>query len=88
MLLIQNQDITKKTPRQALQDQSKKLRRTIYEIDDTMKEKFPDKNSEDSSEKELEYCKQLISVIKGNEELCGYPKVQEKLNLLVMIWNI
>ena len=71
-----------KTPRQALQDQSKKLRRTIYEIDETMKDKFPNKNTEDSLEKELEYCKQLISVIKRNEELCSYPKVQEKLNLL------
>ena len=32
-----------KTPRQVLQEQSKKLRRSIYEIDETMKEKFPDK---------------------------------------------
>ena len=40
-----------KTPRQALQEQSKKLRRTIYETDETMKEKFPDKNTEDSLEK-------------------------------------
>ena len=43
-----------KTPRQVLQEQSKKLRRSIYEIDETMKEKFPDKNTEDSLEKELE----------------------------------
>ena len=34
-----------KTPRQVLQEQSKKLRRSIYEIDETMKEKFPDKNT-------------------------------------------
>ena len=47
-----------------------------------MKEKFPDKNTEDSLEKELDYCKQLISVIKEQEEICNYPKVQEKLNLL------
>ncbi len=71
-----------KTPRQALQEQSKKLRRAIYEIDETMKEQLPDKNTEDSLEKELEYCKELISVIKGKERLCGYPKVQEKINLL------
>ena len=71
-----------KTPRQVLQEQSKKLRRSIYEIDETMKEKFPDKNTEDSLEKELKYCKQLIDVVKGNEEICRYPKVQEKLNLL------
>jgi hypothetical protein len=47
-----------------------------------MKEKFPDKNREDSLEKELEYCKHLIAVIKKNEEICSYPKVKEKLNLL------
>ena len=67
-----------KTPCQALQEQSKKLRRTIYEVDETMKEKFPDKNTEDSLEKELEYCKQLIDVVKENEKICSYPKVQEK----------
>ena len=71
-----------KTPRQVLQEQSKNLRRSIYETDETMKEKFPDKNTEDSLEKELKYCKQLIDVVKGNEEICSYPKVQEKLNLL------
>lgn len=71
-----------KTPRQALQEQSKKLRRSVYEVDETMKEKFPTKNTEDSLEKELEYCEQLLSIIKDNENICSYPKVQEKLNLL------
>lgn len=71
-----------KTPRQALQEQSKKLRRTVYEVDETMKEIFPAKNTEDSLEKELEYCKQLVSIIKETENICSYPKVQEKLNLL------
>ena len=71
-----------KTPRQELQERSKKLRRTVYEVDETIKEKFPTKNIEDSLEKELEYCEELISVIKENEELCSYPKVQERLNLL------
>lgn len=71
-----------KTPKQALQEQSKKLRRAVYEIDETMKDRFPDKNTEDSLEKELQYCHTLISAIKEKEELCSYPKVQEKLNLL------
>ncbi len=31
---------------------------------------------------EEEYCEQLIFIIKGNEELCSYLKVQRKLNLL------
>lgn len=71
-----------KTPRQVLQEHSRKLRRSVYEIDEKIKGKFPCKNIEDSLEKELDYCKQLISVIKENEEVCSYPKVQEKLNLL------
>lgn len=71
-----------KTPRQALQEQSKKLRRAVYEVDETIKDMFPDKNTEDSLEKELEYCNSLIAVIKEKEELCSYPKVKEKLNLL------
>ena len=71
-----------KTLRQTLQEQSKNLRRTVYEVDETMKEKFPNKNTEDSLEKELEYCKQLLSIVKDNEDVCSYPKVQEKLNLL------
>ena len=79
MQRIQNQNTIKRLPRQVLQEQSKKLRRSIYEIYETMKEKFPDKNTDDSLEKELKYCKQLIDVIKGNEEICSYPKVQEKL---------
>lgn len=71
-----------KTPRQALQEQSKKLRRAVYEIDETIKDMFADKNTEDSLEKELEYCNSLIAVIKEKKELCSYPKVKEKLNLL------
>ena len=71
-----------KTPRQVLMEQSKKLRRAVYEIDETMKDIFPCKNIEDSLEKELEYCHDLISVIKEQEYLRSYPKVQEKLNLL------
>ena len=42
-----------KTPRQALLEQSKILRRAVCEIDGTMKEQFPNKNTEDSLEKEL-----------------------------------
>ena len=71
-----------KTPRQALLEQSKILRRAVYEIDGTMKEQLPNKNTEDSLEKELAYCHALLSVIKEKAELCYYPKVREKLNLL------
>lgn len=48
-----------KTSRQALQEQSKKLRHAVYETDETIKDWFPNKNTENSLEKELEYCHAL-----------------------------
>lgn len=71
-----------KSPREILQERSKNLRKSIYEIDATMRDKFPSKNTEDSLDKELEYCNKLITTIKENEVICHYPKVLEKLNLL------
>ena len=71
-----------KSPREILQERSKNLRKSIYEIDETMKGNFPSKNSEDSLEKEIEYCNKLITAIKENEGICKYPKISEKLNIL------
>jgi transposase len=71
-----------KSPREILQERSKNLRKSFYEIDITMNEKFPSKNTEDSLTKEMEYCNKLITTIKENESICHYPKVSEKLNLL------
>jgi len=71
-----------KSPREILQDRSKRLRKAIYKIDESIKDEFPVKNMEDSLEKEIEYCNHLVSVIKAHDELVHYPKVSEKLNLL------
>jgi len=71
-----------KTPREVLQEQSKKLRKSVYEVDDTIKDVFPAKNTEDSLEKEIEYSKKLIETIKSKESISSFPKVSEKINLL------
>lgn len=71
-----------KSPREILQEKSRNLRKAIYQVEEAMKDKFPSKNTEDSLEKEMEYCYELIKVIHLNEELQQYPKVKEKLNLL------
>jgi len=71
-----------KSPREILQEKSRNLRKAIYQVEEAMKDKFPSKNTEDSLEKEMEYCYELIKVIHTNEELQQYPKVKEKLNLL------
>lgn len=71
-----------KSPREILQEYSKRLRKSIYKIDESMKEKFPSKNNENLLDKEIEYCTKLISVVEKNKEILNYPKVSEKLNLL------
>jgi hypothetical protein len=71
-----------KSPREILMDRSKKIRKAIYNIDENMKNKFPDKNTTDVLENEIDYCQKLIDVIEKEETLTQYPKVKEQLNLL------
>lgn len=71
------------SPRQALINESKKLRKNIYQIDETMKEKMPAKREASGIlEDEIKYCEELIDVIEKEEVIKQYPKVKEKLNLL------
>jgi hypothetical protein len=70
------------SPREILIDRSKKLRKAIYQIDESMKNKFPVKNSIDALEDEIDYCQKLINVVEKEENLIQYPKVKEQLNLL------
>lgn len=71
-----------KSPREILQDRSKKLRKSIYKINEKMKDKFPTKNTVDKLENEIDYCKKLIDTIENEQNLQSYPKVKEKLNYL------
>jgi hypothetical protein len=68
--------------KEILMDRSKKLRKAIYQIDESMKNKFPVKNTNDALEDEINYCQELIEVIEKEETLVEYPKVKEQLNLL------
>jgi len=63
-------------------DRSRKLRKSVYEIDENMKEKFPSKTTTDVLEDEIEYCQKLIDVIEKEDAVAEYPKVKEKLNVL------
>lgn len=71
-----------KSPREILLEQSKKLRKSVYEIDESMKKKFPTKVNNGILEDEIEYCEKLMTVIEENEQVSKYPKVKEKINLL------
>lgn len=71
-----------KTARESLQEQSKKLGKSVYEVNENINEKLPPKNIEDSVEKELDYCNQLVDVIEADDILSSYPNVSEKLNMM------
>jgi len=71
-----------KTPRENLLEHSKRLRKAVYAIDETMKDQFPSKVNNGLLEDELEYCQKLISVIENKETISGYPAMKEKLNML------
>ena len=73
---------TQKTPQEVLRERSKKVRKVIYSLDESMKEVFPSKPVTDVIEDELEYCQQLIAVIEQDGRFTGLPKVSEPLNLL------
>src|SRR5690625_3562692 len=70
------------TPKEILMDRTKKLRKSVYEIDESMKKKFPSKTTTNERRDEIEYCQTLIDVIENEETVSKYPKVKEKLNLL------
>lgn len=71
-----------KSPREVLQECSKRLRKSVYEIDENIKHTFPTKNTVDDLGAEVKYCQNLIKVIEKNESISAYPKVREKLNFL------
>ena len=71
-----------KSQREILIEYSKKLRKSVYEIDESVKKEFPAKVNNGILEDEIKYCEKLISVVENNEIISQYPKVKEKINLL------
>ena len=71
-----------KSPKELFTEKSKQLRKSIYQVDESMKAKFPVKNQTDSLEEELDYCQKLIVIIEKDKKISQYPKVKEKLNIL------
>lgn len=70
------------SPKEILIDRSKKLRKAVYQIDESMKTKFPAKTTTDVLEDEIDYCQKLINVIEQEYSIAEFPKVKEQLNLL------
>lgn len=71
-----------KSPREILQDRSRKLRKAIYTIDESLKSKLPAKNVVDTLEAEIDYCQKLMETTENKLGIPLLPKITEPLNLL------
>ena len=71
-----------KSPKEFLQEKSKNVRKAVYQIDESMKEKFPPKPTSNEVKDELDYCRQVISVVEKEPQIAQIPAVKEKLNVL------
>jgi transposase len=71
-----------KSPKEFLQEKSKNVRKAVYQIDESMKGKFPPKTTSDEVKDELNYCRKVISVIETEPQIAAIPAVKEKLNVL------
>lgn len=71
-----------KSPIEILQDRCRKLRKAVYKNDESLKAKFPTKNTNGILEDEIAYCRKLIDAIEVEGGFCDLPKIKEPLNLL------
>jgi hypothetical protein len=66
-----------KTPIEALKELSKKLRKSIYAFDESIKEQFPAKIVSGTLEEEIKYCEELIKVIREKSQLSEIPIISK-----------
>lgn len=70
------------TPTEILQEESKKLRKSVYAIDETYKDKMPKKPTSDNLDDHISYCKELITLLKNDEVIQFNQSVKERTNYL------
>lgn len=71
------------SPREELIRQAKELRKSVYKIDETMHDKMPKKReSRGLLEDQIEYTKELLSLLNEDARFAIIPAIKEKMNLL------
>ncbi|KAB8125497.1 IS1182 family transposase [Gracilibacillus oryzae] len=65
-----------------LKEKAKLLRKTVYQFNEGMKEKFPEKPTLDDVKETRAYCEALLKTIQEETSIKALPAVQEKCNLL------
>jgi len=71
-----------KTPKEFLQEKSKNVRKAVYQLDENMVGKFPEKPASNEVTEELDYCRQVIEAVETQSKVAQIPAVKEKLNVL------
>ena len=82
-----NSMFNSKSPIELLKEQSKQLRKSVYKQDESYKTKMPAKPSTTDLLDHINYCKQLVGMIKNDETLYIKEDVKLKANLLEEIVN-
>lgn len=70
------------SPIEVLKERAKLLRKAVYQLDESYKDKLPSKNDDDNLEKKLYYCLKLTRKLLKDESISPVPSVKEKINLL------
>jgi len=69
-----------KSPKEFLQNASKRVRKVIYQFDESIKERLPAKPISQEATDELAYCEKLLETIEQEPKLANIPAVKEKTN--------
>ena len=70
-------------PREELIKQAKELRKSIYKIDETMRDKMPKKREGTGLlEDQIKYTKELLKLVKEEARFNKIPAINEKMNML------
>jgi len=65
-----------------LQEKAKNVRKSAYQFDESLKEKFPTKPTSNEVIDELQYCREVLAVMESEPQIALIPAVQEKVNVL------
>lgn len=75
------------SPTEILIEESKKLRKAVYGVDERYKEKMPNKPLKDDLKEHLEYCRKVIDIVKEDARLQIHEDVRIKTNYLEELLN-
>lgn len=71
------------SPRQELINEAKKLRKAVYEVDETMHDKMPKKKEGTGLlEDQIDYTKELIQILEDDGRFSQLPNTKEKIDYL------